>query len=464
MHFLSTLRIPLRTLLACLLWLVLLAGCGARTGLREPELEAGAPDRPPTTCQPVDDRCGPVEVCGNGEDDDCNGRVDEGCPCAPGSVQSCFDGPPGRRNVGACHDGAQTCSMAGTWGPCEGAILPGADVCNDADNLCTGCSRQRECPILCPGAGDARVPDGAPFRDYPLRGRDFYRGAARAWRWSVRGGPCDAITVRPSFALRDATRADATFVPQLSGEYTVTLQVESESGEMLSCSWVVHVAGPGVRVEMCYPESDRYDLDLFVHRPGSDAPWYRDFARNAHWPTNDVCGWHNCEAHLRGVGTGFPAEEVPRADWGYAPSPLSECEHTPYGHEWRALGYCANPRLDLDNNLAEGRGVPENINIDTPRDGDTFRVMVQNFSGWRSRPLVNVYCGGRRVATFGAPPDEVPRFEGLPGRDAIGTMWRVADITAHVDAAGDTTGCAVELLHPPGDPHSYYVTRNDPSF
>jgi hypothetical protein len=155
---------------------------------------------------------------------------------------------------------------------------------------------------------------------------------------------------------------------------------------------------------------------------------------------------------------------VPRADWGYAHSPLVECENGPQGAAWRNLGYCANPRLDIDNNLQEGTGVPENINVDDPRDGETFRIMVQNFSGRLSRPLVNVYCGGRRVATYGEAPNTVQDFEGLPGMVSVGAMWRVADVAVRVDAANRTTGCDVEPLHPPGSTRGYWITQNDPSY
>jgi len=156
--------------------------------------------------------------------------------------------------------------------------------------------------------------------------------------------------------------------------------------------------------------------------------------------------------------------KLPRADWGYANSPLTECQNGPQGPAWRALGFCANPRLDIDNNLQEGKGVPENINIDNPRDGETFRIMVQNFSGFASRPLINVYCGGRRVATYGEPPNEVLDFEGFTGKDFIGAMWRAADVTVRVDDAGRTTGCDVVPLHPPGSTRGYAITQNDPRY
>jgi hypothetical protein len=43
-------------------------------------------------------------------------------------------------------------------------------------------------------------------------------------------------------------------------------------------------------------------------------------------------------------------------------------------------------------------------------------------------------------------------------------MWRVADVTATVDAAGVTTGCVVNAIHPPGASTGYYITNDDPSF
>ena len=37
------------------------------------------------------------------------------------------------------------------------------------------------------------------------------------------------------------------------------------------------------------------------------------------------------------------------ANWGYANSPLAECVGGPEGLQWMNLGFCRNPRLDLDS-------------------------------------------------------------------------------------------------------------------
>ena len=409
-------------------------------------------------CMPVPDRCRRIESCGNGLDDDCNGLSDDGCACIPGDVQPCFDGPPGRRNVGACRDGTQRCLAARTWTACEGGISPQPDICNGQDNTCTGCLTDVGCPILCPGPGDARVPDGHPFGEYPLRGELFFGGRATAWRWTVQGGPCDRLVAMGSFVLTSPDQRDAVFRPSLSGDYTVTLTVTVPDGTTLSCTFVVHIAGPGLRVELCWDRSDDVDVDLYLHRPGSTTAWWPGVG--ASQPTQDACSWANCEAVIRGTVPGGP---TPRADWGYATSPLAACQDGPHGAEWMALGFCGNPRLDIDNNLSKARGLPENINIDQPREGETFRVMAHNFTGTLTHPLVNIYCGGRLYGTYGAAPDLVNGFE-APGGFARGAMWRAVDVTTHVNAAGEITNCDLREVHPPGATAGYDVTIDNVRF
>jgi len=83
----------------------------------------------------------PNELCdGNndGIDDNCNGLIDEGCPCVKGSVDSCYSGAPETRKVGACKDGVQTCTETNQWGPCVGDVLPVLELCNAIDDDCNG--------------------------------------------------------------------------------------------------------------------------------------------------------------------------------------------------------------------------------------------------------------------------------------------------------------------------------------
>jgi hypothetical protein len=101
------------------------------------------------------DPCGDVELC-NGADDDCDGKVDEGCSCVPGSIEACFRGPPALRGTGICADGMMACSgttEVGHWGECSGDVVPADETCDAAllDENCNGSSNEGcECSIGSP--------------------------------------------------------------------------------------------------------------------------------------------------------------------------------------------------------------------------------------------------------------------------------------------------------------------------
>ena len=400
-----------------------------------------------TCTTPVNDNCTATEVCNNGTDDNCNGQVDEGCLCTPGAVQACFRGQPGRRHVGACVDGMQTCTGSGEftmWGPCTGGIAPGAEACDSQDNNCNGCvDDDPSCCIVelaCPGPGD--LPDGQPFQPYVIDGSQFFGGAVQSWSWDVTGGPCDRLfltTTSPvvqSFTITGQTTSMLTINPTLSGDYTVHVRIVAVGGEVYECTFIVHIAGPGLRIELCSDRSASTDIDLHLHRPGTTTDWFT---------SSDDCYFGNCRAFS------FSAP-----NWGHANSPLAECVGSPDGADWAALGYCRNPRLDIDS--INDNGVPENINVDTPGNNQTFRVLAHYWGGTgAAHPMVNVYCGGYLRGSYGAAPDVVPNFDS--SGSSTGDMWRVVDATVQV-VAGVTTGCTLVPLHPPGMMTGYWVTNN----
>jgi hypothetical protein len=391
---------------------------------------------------PVNDGCmlGTSDICDDGLDNNCNGQVDEGCTCTAGAVQQCFLGPPGRRAQGACVDGMMTCVEGGefdSWGPCNGGIRPGAEACDSVDNDCNGCADDDPaCCVVnlqCPTS----MPEGDPFTNYVIDGTQFFSGAVTSWQWTVTGGPCDQLfltTTNPvvqTFTLTGQNTSMLTFRPTLSGDYTVTVRITAADGTVYTCTFIVHIRGPGLRVEMCSDRTAATDIDTHVHRPDSTATYFGP----------DTCYFSNCAAG----GT---------INWGYANSPLTECQGGPQGAAWTALGYCRNPRLDIDS--IRRNGVPENINIDVPQHNKTYRVMINYYGGTgAAHPLVNIYCGGRLRATYGQAPDLVQGFD-VSGGTSTGDMWRVADVTTTV-VNGVTTDCTITPLHAPGQSSGYWV-------
>jgi hypothetical protein len=85
---------------------------------------------------PAAEQCGAADAV----DEDCNGAVDDECPCAGTETQRCYEGPAFTAGVGVCRAGRQVCT-SGVFGPCEGAVMPSPESC-DNDGADDDCNRR----------------------------------------------------------------------------------------------------------------------------------------------------------------------------------------------------------------------------------------------------------------------------------------------------------------------------------
>jgi len=450
-----------------LLCLAIAGGCSGRGGGRPGPRDGSVVPRDGSgrdgggSINPCTPGCGDQELCGemgdgNGLDEDCDGMVDEDCPCpAVGITRPCFAGPPDRRNIGACADGIETCSEFLTWSSCIGGISPGTESCDSLDNDCNGitddipgCTSAVACPV-----NEA----SPPLSNYALRGDRVYTGAARGWSWRIE---CPASVPADLCPAPESPMAEDTQVYfTASGAYRVYVEVILEDGSMGSCAWTVYVQGTGLRVELNWDTmldtAGGTDVDLHLHRwnnNGTDTDWFND----------DDCYYGNCT----------PTGSITWAD--HPPSNLENCADAPHGGgaEWSAVGSCRNPRLDVDTNGIDGSCyasttdpndpsfcAPENINVDSPIVGMPYRVMVNYYSdeGYSAmtNTWVNIFCGGALRASFGLDPFVFLR-EGS-GFGAANDNWYVADVVFFRGTCG--MDC---MVHPLGGMARGTLDPSDP--
>jgi hypothetical protein len=448
---------------------------------------------------------------GNGFDDDCDGKVDEGCACDPahavGTTKACalVSGsqvdPATMKPVGWCAvNSVGTVSCIATdkelgrpvWdGECRGAQLPfGDDVCAPGDFDCDGReanSKTQDCSckvdVACPTAPIVTHPFPDPTSLMPIDGSAWAKGMTSNWKWTVTGGDCDNILPHPTFAVYGTARArkggqrlstnqpqtglgvnanqhgfvvgpDATVGPTiypafgLSGDYLVKGEWDGTDGHH-SCTVKVQVRSPGIRVELCWAPMPS-DVDLhFARLQNARKCTHGWFDTCSPDENSDDCYFGNeCQS-------GFTND--PSA-WGYARSAPAAC------HGWSSSHTvdCDNPRLDQDNigcdpdepdpMATDTFCSPENINLDNPKDGERFAVGAQYYAnpgGIMPRPHVNIYCNGERKLAFGYDATSNPPNNFPVLREDGGTDGGDLWEVATVQAKVDATGALSDCLITP---------------
>ena len=389
---------------------LLLLACGARTGLEE------------------------EPVAGSG------GQSDGG---ASGSAGAPSAGAPsaGAPSAGAPAGGTFNSGGGGAGGaPFAGGGSGGSPI-----------ALTLKCPT---GPDDTRLPQFPLGIATPVDGTRFVFGPVAKWHWDLVREDCDAVVANPEFVLQGADLPQLTFQALRPSPYHFVLTVVGVGGDTGSCKFEIPTQNRGMRVELCWNTSQDADLDLYLHNSTDKAPWYAAGSTDIFSGLNGTtCNVANCTANLR-LG-------LTRANFGYPDSPRAYCEAGPSAAEFKALGRCPNPRTGEDNNQTLATGVAERVQLDNPTDGQTFRVMVQNFSNNTAEPHVFAYCAGKKVGE--ALPPKLPVGFTSPVATGFGVMWRAAEVTPHVSADGTTTSCSITFPASPGGVVPY-VTINDPRY
>jgi len=102
--------------------------CGGDCNDGNADVRPGALDGPPDLCNTIDD--------------DCDGSVDEGCPCTTGTETPCYMGAMSTRGVGRCADGFQLCVGGMLQATCNDQSLPETEICDTLDNDCDGMTNE----------------------------------------------------------------------------------------------------------------------------------------------------------------------------------------------------------------------------------------------------------------------------------------------------------------------------------
>ncbi len=159
-------------------------------------------------------------------------------------------------------------------------------------------------------------------------------------RWTVLREDCDAILPEPSFTAVGIDAPVLELTPGRPGLYRITLDVVTASGQTDSCGLNVRFAGRGVRIDLCWDTSTTVDLDLYVHTPLNQNPYYSPGGpllpeELGSRVTEDSCNPANCG----------PFDFGSRPLFDLPDSPLEFCEAGPSGADFLGAGHCPQSAL-----------------------------------------------------------------------------------------------------------------------
>ncbi|MFO0756129.1 MAG: hypothetical protein U0359_06540 [Byssovorax sp.] len=419
---------------------------------------------------PCGSKCGPKELCDPehlGLDDNCDGQVDEGCPCSAGQAHACFKGDPSYHNAPGCFDGTEKCSEFGSYGPCVGGVhATPPDNCflNDM----SACHA-----IHAPPFADVNLKDGT--------GNFSANAVPGSETWTVTcpdGVNCPAV---------GGINPPDDFKPLQSGEYSVLYsKMVAGNNTPQTCVYPLFVGAPGLRVELQWehtPDDSGVDLDLHVHQPNNSQPWGISPGK----PQD--CTWSNCVIDDFSPPQNFespkwfadpPAQPPDPVNWYLDPTmEKNTCYYAPrgVGDEWQTVGLgCHNPRLDLDNITCDSSVsdpndsqfcAPENINVDFPPNDQWIRIGVHYYSShglnYDVHPTVKIFCNGALAGELGSAgyymPETPVTFAPFDGSGLSNRFWVVADVAFKHDQCTDT--CIVKPVYSsPGDKTPFFTNAD----
>jgi len=305
--------------------------------------------------------------------------------------------------------------------------------------------------VICPDTVTA-----APMTYVPLDGGSIFPGTFESWLWTV-SCPTTVVTCPTP---EEPTMRDTQVLLISSGTYHARATIGVGAGVFYTCEYAIVLQGQGLRVELTWDTQGTAhgdtDVDLHLHQWGDESPFFA---------SPQDCYYGNCKASSCCGWT--PPFTRPVVNWDRADTTdLAACQDAPHGEgaRWVTLGYCANPRLDVDvvfcnSGVTDPTGsfcAPENINVDNPPLYEPMRIMV-NYYGAHSysgvtNAAINVYCGGGLRATFGPQPLRV-------SGSSSGDNWMVADVMFYVGECGALDCEIVPLGTPPAG-----VIINGPAF